>query len=351
MHQALSRGKAGRALLGSLSPRCPLLSELLSHGTEGPWCCSSAGSGALSVGAETVTADARPGASPAGHSQATPLPQPAVCPAQRHGGAWCHTRRWRRPLPSRSAGGRRGEVPVGRPGWQGLRQLHPNLGGWPAGASAQGVDLQGHVGLDRPSLGLGNSHGDGGESSLRSLPLPRPCSPWGQGGQTAVCLQVWGPEPPRGNASSSGACTKACWHQSKAGGSATPQPLFSFNFSLCSEPESPPRRSGAASATLVYVLLQVHLPEGQLLGEPCSLEEEKAAGRKQQLIGTFLFSTWLYLGTQRKPATWLSWESLGSLSHHHQELGCHSPRSAGILWEAYDISLPCSPKVLKQVSR
>lgn len=97
--------------------------------------------------------------------------------------------------------------------------------------------------------------GMGAKAAPRAYLCHGPALPGDRAGRRPLFTApgCWGPEPPRSNPSSSGACTKACWHQGKAGGSATPQPLFSFNFSLCCEPESPPCRSGAASARSVYL--------------------------------------------------------------------------------------------------
>lgn len=159
-----------------------------------------------------------------------------------------------------------------------------------------------------------------------------------------VCLQLCGPEPSCGDAGSSGAWTGQSLpapRQSRC--SATPQPLFSFHFSVCSESQSPPCRSSAALARWVHLCVVA-----SAFTRRTAWRRTCQQGEKQQLLGAFLFSTWLYLGAQRKPATWLCWASLGS---HHRELGCCSLRSTGILWEAYDISLPCSQNALKQVSR
>lgn len=144
-------------------------------------------------------------------------------------------------------------VPLLRPGLQGLCQQTPARAGGrqqpqPRAQTSRGAWVQ---------IGLGNSPGDGVESSSGGLPLPWPRSPAGRGQAghgLFTALGHWGPEQPRSDTGTSAAWTgQSLPAPGQSWCSATPQPLFSFNFSVCSEPESLPCRSGATLARLAYL--------------------------------------------------------------------------------------------------
>ncbi|XP_074691047.1 uncharacterized protein LOC141927693 [Strix aluco] len=251
-HRATSGSQAGGALLGPLSPRCPVLTQQLGPGAEGPRVGGAAARRGQSQRRAVPAARARQPEGvnfPAGRGDMA-----APSAVHQDGGTRCHTRRWRRPALSRQHRGncvgrpqplpsvREGDrnqkpaaVTVLRPGWQGLYQQTAAWGsGWQQPQPRARTSGEMWV---RTGPGLGDSPGNGVESSPGGRPLPRPPAAVGAGRAECGLFAALGPgtTPQR----------QLLWSLDRAKHHHSPFPRSVFHFALN---QSPPCRCGAAWA-------------------------------------------------------------------------------------------------------